>query len=1454
MKARPSNILSKLIVFITIAQTIAISATAQAPLANFTATPAAGCSPLVVHFQDLSTGNATSWSWDFGNGNTSTLQNPTATYFTTGNYTVSLTVTNTNGFNTLTRNQYITVYETPTAAMEANPLAGCFPVRVQCTDLSTAGTGNHNTEWLWDFGNGTTSTLQNPSTTYTSAGSFTLTLKVTNDKGCVSTVFRPHYIDVTDGVVAGFTHTEPEECAAPSNVSFTNTSTGPGVLGWHWDFGDGTTSSLQHPSHTYMANGSYTVTLVTFSPAGCADTFRFAPLVIGRVHSAISFTNPVCVNNPVVFNNTTVPAPISSFWTFGDGSYSTGINASYNYPTTGNYTVALYNTFDNCEDSVSVNVTVLPQPAADFTAPVTQFCTVPATVNFQDLSTGAVNSWSWNFGDGATSTLQNPSHTYNTPGTYNVTLTVFNAGGCFSRLIKERLVVIRRATITINNLPAEGCVPLTIHPVPVISSPAPIVSYQWTFGDGGTSNQQNPVYTYNTQGNFTVQLVITTNTGCTDTLRMVDAVRTGTKPHADFTAAPIPSCGKTPVQFNNLSTPPSATWEWHFGDGNVSTLTNPSHAYLDTGLFNITLIANNNGCRDTMIRNDYVHIDPPIALFSFSMSCTDRQTVVFNDNSIAALSWDWSFGDGTYSTAQSPSHTYAAYGAYLVKLRVSNGGCIDSTLTGVYVVDENPDFSTNNVVVCKRIAVNLTVTNITPANIRSYFWRFGDGQTATTTGVSVTHAYNNPGNYTITLITRDLNGCLDSVTKTNYIRVNGPTVNFTANETGGCAPLLVHFNDLSVSDGTNPITTWQWTYGDGQTGSFNAGPFSHNYNSNGTFPVKLLITDAAGCSDSLVRPNYIHVTKPTAGFKVSDTLNCPGGNVDFINISQPAGYTSEWLFGDGNSSTLQSPSHRYSDTGNYTISLMVSDPYGCSDTLIKPDYIHVGRPIARFDMNDSINACLPVEIRLTNTSVFTSSVLWNFGTGQGNSNMNNPVHFYSTPGTHTITLYATSPGGCLDSTAQTISIFDHLGAQVRYLPIDGCKPVQVALNVLSPGPVNSYLWDFGDGYTDSTETPVNNHLYSSFGNFLPKVIMRDPAGCLVPVQGLDTVYVTGAKAKFGLDKQIFCDKGIVQFSDSTTFNDPVTAYHWTFGDGTSSSLHSPAHTYTNPGIYTVALTIETALGCRDTMTKTSLIRVNAGPVTDITGDTLICINKTLKHTAQIQLPDTGPLQWQWVFPNGHSYTIQDPPTQLYNTAGDFTMLAIATNAAGCSDTTVKNIHVKPLPTATLPGIMTMQNGFAVKIPAQFSAGTQSWIWSPADGLDNPRVAQPMADPHFNTTYQVYFTDQYGCSNLAQVEAIVICKNTNLFIPNTFSPNGDGQNDVFYPRGKGLERVKLMRIFNRWGEIVFESHDFPVNSPAAGWNGRYKGGQPQADVYVYQAEVYCNNGEVIKLNGNIALLQ
>jgi gliding motility-associated-like protein len=234
--------------------------------------------------------------------------------------------------------------------------------------------------------------------------------------------------------------------------------------------------------------------------------------------------------------------------------------------------------------------------------------------------------------------------------------------------------------------------------------------------------------------------------------------------------------------------------------------------------------------------------------------------------------------------------------------------------------------------------------------------------------------------------------------------------------------------------------------------------------------------------------------------------------------------------------------------------------------------------------------------------------------------------------------------------------------------------------------------------------------------------------------------------------------------------------------------------------------------------------------------------------------DTSAVSWLWNFPNGATANSQNPPTQVYTTPGNFTITAIATNSSGCRDTAYKGILVNPLPVIDLPGTMTILSGSSVQIPVTYSPNVSTWLWEPANGLSCTTCPQPAAGPKFNTTYIVNVVDSNSCRNSATIDVVVTCKDANIFIPNTFSPNGDGSNDVFYPRGTGLDRVKVLRIFNRWGEVVFEKINFPVNDPAQGWDGRFNGKYPQAGVYVYQVEIYCSNGDLIKFAGNVSLIQ
>ncbi len=245
-----------------------ITVTSPAPVANFSGTPTSGYLPLIVNFTDSSTNNPTSWSWNFGDTNvpynTSTVQNPTKWYIDAGTYTVSLTVTNAYGNDTMTRTNYCTSSVNPAAPtpnFSATPTSGSAPLTVQFTDQST-GSGLC---WDWRFGDGGRSNSQNPSHTYTSPGSYTVALYIHN--GPCNNLYKTNYITVTPPApVANFSGT-PTSGAKPLSVTFTDSSTNSPTA-WSWNFGDSSTSTVQNPSHSYVNAGTYTVALTATNAYG----------------------------------------------------------------------------------------------------------------------------------------------------------------------------------------------------------------------------------------------------------------------------------------------------------------------------------------------------------------------------------------------------------------------------------------------------------------------------------------------------------------------------------------------------------------------------------------------------------------------------------------------------------------------------------------------------------------------------------------------------------------------------------------------------------------------------------------------------------------------------------------------------------------------------------------------------------------------------------------------------------------------------------------------------------------------------------------------------------------------------------------------------------------------------------------------------------------------------------
>jgi len=1572
--------------------------------ADFTSSPQSGCAPLIVSFTNTSKGNPGSFKWNLGNGVVSTEENPATSYFDPGTYTVRLVVY--KGQDSTVKTAVITVYENPVVDFKLSDSVGCFPLHITYTDKSNPGSGTI-AKRTWDFGDGTISNETQPSHNYQAEGAFSVTLSVINSYGCAATYARQDVVRVSKGVHADFAFSAEAICHSPAVYNFNSTSTGSGKLTYKWAFGDGSTSKGETASHGYKTAGTFPVSLNVISDAGCADTIT-KQVSVAFVKSAITSNDTVCLGTSFKFTNAAVPAPVSSTWSFGDSTTSADINPFKTYNVAGIYTVKVVNTFfAGCIDSTTKKVKVVTAVIPAFKIEDTAGCSLPFTANFKNTTKGNA-TYTWDFGDGTTSTDTEPAHTYNKYGNYTVTLKATNGGGCVNTLSKSAAVVLQQFKITGVAGERAGCLPFNVKPVVKTNIAAPIATYSWDFGDGFVSSQASPTHTYTTEGLFTIKVKVTTADGCVDSLSLVDSV--GHKLNPSFTATPTDVCASTQVTFTNTTQEASSNLWWYLGDGTiVYKLPNPGHNYIDTGYFDVMLVVQNMGCYDTVIQKKAVHIKGPVAKFNPQRQCINRTQVGFINKSIDDRTRTWAFGDGLTDTAKNPVHIYKDAGVYTVKLVVSNGTCTYETKANVNVVNERGQFNVTDTVVCRNTALNYSVSNVNAKNIASTVWKFVPPATNNVQGnISITYKYPTAGRYTPSVIVTDVLGCADTLTANNSVRVYGPTAKFIALEKGACQDSTIHFKDTSVTDGVHPITSWAFDYGDGNKNTYiTKGPFDNTYHEKGTYTVSMSVKDSYGCTDINTQNNIVLITKPVAKFFISDTTVCPGKGIGFHNVSSGVLLTHKWDLGDGRQSTTGELSNiQYTKLGTYDVKLVVTDVNGCKDSAISVNAVHIYMPTAKFLISDSVSACPPLTVNFTNQSVNFASIKWSFGDGN-TSTIAAAAHIYTYPGVYTAKVIATGLGGCADSVSRKITIKGPTG-KLQYAKTSVCYPYAQQFKAVSQNAVQ-YIWDYSDGNTKQTTTDTSSHIYAP-GAYIPKLILVDDNGCKVPIKGPDTLRVYTITAKIGGGTHVLCDSGNVTFIDSSVTNDAIKTRKWIFDDNTVATGVTATHRYAGTGTYGVTLVDVTANGCTDTVKLDAPVKVVKSLSLTIDGTTAYCAPASVALTAKSNVSEASDVTWSWDFGNGTTATTQNISGLVLSNAGNYPVKLVAQNSSGCkgvaeialavhaapalkttadtmickftsvnlkvsgadtytwqgkgnlsctncttpvaqpdststylvtgktafgcttsdsvtvkvsqpvrvsiakndtlcngeakqlvasgahtyqwspsiyldnqaaakptfravkdttvtykvtgqdekkcfTDTAYVKVKVYPIPQMqVLQTAATVSAGGEVTLTTQNSPDVTKWKWTPPMWLSNPNAASPVAQPRESITYTVVAANEGACVTRAQVAVTVICNGGNIFVPNTFSPNGDGVNETFYPQGRGIYNIKSFRVFNRWGQLVFEKLNGGANNPADGWDGTFKGQKLASDVFVYIIEVLCNNNTVIPVKGNVTLMR
>lgn len=1484
------------------------------PTVNFTATPLKICPCDEVSFTNTSVPNAPGGItsiWSFGDGYTSTSNNTTHAYCTPGIYDVAVKVTNSVGcVSTKAVSKMIEVFEKPDVTFDASKTSLCkVPDSTKFTAYITKGKAPYT--YSWDFGDGIgTSVLPSPTYKYTLPGTYTVKLYITDANGCKDTAIRVNYINASpmnsDFVLPA------SVCASGQAVMFTNASV-PTPVSTRWIWSDGGGSSGKTPVRTYYKGGTYGITMIDSFGPGCKDTayktYTVHPKPAARFSYWPIYPCPAPVD--VHFQNTSRGAD-SFLWVFGDGTSSKLKSPVHTYTWDSIFTVYLIAKTDmGCLDTFRVRDTTKDFPLG-YPSPLYDSSNSPVIIRVYNMMTKWVVSpapdpnrcipWTCRFSCSMMTDVNLPS-VIDTP----------NCG-----LIEGYAAPYWKCSnpdlgLHLDAYPDEYVDP-PIPMEPLHAYPYPARSYYWEFGDGGTSTDANPYYTYTVEGEYKVKVRITTDSCVFYDSTMVSA---GERPTANFTMDPDTICKGGIVTFKNLSSANSLRHIWDFGDSKwlEDSTKEVRHEYRVSGERRVTLTVERYGCTDTISK--LLVINPPSSRFGIKYSCDTPLKVRFLDSSYRASRVKWNFGDGDTSLLRDPIHMYSDTGTYKVVLYTYNDtfGCFDTSERMVYLYYQKPHFTTADSTLCLG---DTAVFTISPRNyLLKYTWKTSQDVFYDGFRDAFCVYYPDTGIYTITLYSENTHECADSFVRQNHIVVAKPFVKIKSDPLIACFPVDFKFTDSSVNVRTVKNITRTWMWGDATSKTDTARTATKSYTAPGSYSVRLIVTDNFGCKDSANLS--VESRKPVAAFAADvDTFTCIGRNIKFYSASTGTALKHYWDFGDGNTSTLTDPTHRYSTLGTFTVKLLVVDNTGCRDSVIKTAYIITTAPDADFTMKDSISLCPPLFVQFNNASSPDAvRVVWDFDNGS-NSFAPDPVAPFIDSGIYYVQLVAFNKYGCTDTAIKRVRVLGYDGL-LKYSPLLGCAPLTVNFEA---DLINAdvMVWDFADGYTENAlGRPITTHTYATPGKYVPRLILGDGKGCSTSSKGLDTIYVDDVTAKLSLSPA--CEGAEIIFNDSSySYFSTYQGSEWVFHDGSTSTSKNPRRWYSTAGTYPVTLVTTNTNGCKDTLQANVVIHKNPKVVAK---DTTIC------RGDQAALEASGALTYVWM--TDPTLSCSECPSPVTSAVVATRYFVTGTDENGCKNTDTLDLKIKtktvltlakdaevcqgtvlllsasgaqnyswtpptyldrtdiPAPSATITEPMVIEyqvigtEGSCIPDTASIKvtvhprpvvnagpdqkvlAGTQvqlsgsathvkDYRWTPSDSLSCADCPNPMVRPYATTTYTLKALSDYGCSDSDDVTIVVFCDQSQLFIPNTFTPNGDGQNDYFFPQGNGVSKIKSMIIYNRWGQKVYEKTNFDVNVREQGWDGTLNGSELSPDTYVYVIEANCDNGEVVFWKGDVTIIK
>lgn len=853
-------------------------------------------------------------------------------------------------------------------------------------------------------------------------------------------------------------------------------------------------------------------------------------------------------------------------------------------------------------------------------------------------------------------------------------------------------------------------------------------------------------------------------------------------------------------------------------------------------------------------------------LGSYSINCTPPQPL-----NVAISGTDASCNGGTVSVSVSGGLSPYTYfwepGGYTT-------ASVDSLPPGTYTCTVTDPFCNNQVdsVTVNQIpALSLSVGTITnescPNSLNgsasmnvsggtspySFSWNTSPVQTTQT-------ASGLPAGVYLCTVT-DADSCQDTLTVIITVKPK-PVADFSSSKV--CHGAATVFSDSSTT-ASGTISSWSWNYGDNTIPGFLPN-LSHLYTNAGNYSATLIVTNNFGCADTVTKQVNVYFN-PVANYTVQDV--CLGDSVLFNDssfVDTSASITTYlWVLGDGTPTVgLQSPSHLYTNAGLYSVTLLVTTNQSCSDAVNKSVNVF-DPPVAAFTVGD---VCLLDSAVFINSSLNPSvgtiaSVLWSFGDGSLlNNTALNPHHLYNAAGNYPVSLITRSSNlGCADTLTDSIVVFPMPVA--AFSTQDVCQGQAIdfidSSSVSNGNIVTGWGWNFGDGGVSTLQNA--SHVYDAFGQYTVTLIVTSNNGCKDTISHAPVVHPLPSPV-FSTSNICWGDYAV--FNDLSTIplnisNDNLLSWAWDFGDTTPLvNNQNTTHLYNSVGSYSVELKVVSDYGCVDSVSET--VVVNPNPDVIFTAvDTIGCEPLCVNFADASSITSGMNAAWKWNLGNGD--TISNSTAFNYCYTNDstfvlnrFSVTLTVTSDSGCVSSATKTNHITVYP-ESFASFNTSPTSATITDPvisiSNSSTGAISWDWSFGD-TDTSSLHTPPNHTYADTgsyLIRLITNTQYNCADTSY-QTIVVEPDFMLYIPSAFTPNEDGVNDTFIPKGMFFTEFEML-IFDRWGNLVYRTDT--INKP---WNGKVNNGDEyaQKDVYVYVIKATDLKREEHTYRGTVTLIR